>query len=129
MGCLRAILCVLLPPLAVIDRGCGTFVIVTILTVLGWLPGVIAAVVVNLIADAADENGNGLADSGDPDAGAADLVPRDSDGDGTPDYRDGDSDNDGMRLGVRGVRTPFQDGGGGEARGLWRCGLPQVRGR
>ena len=54
MGCLRAILCVLLPPLAVIDRGCGTFVIVTILTVLGWLPGVVAAVIVNLIAGAAD---------------------------------------------------------------------------
>lgn len=48
-----------------------------------------------LIADAADENGNGLADSVDPDAGAAGLVPRDGDGDGTPDYRDGDADDDG----------------------------------
>jgi uncharacterized membrane protein YqaE (UPF0057 family) len=54
MGCLRAILCLLLPPLAVIDRGCGVLVIVTVLTILGWIPGVIAALIVNLIAEAAD---------------------------------------------------------------------------
>ena len=54
MGCLRAVLCVLLPPLAVIDRGCGVVLIVTLLTILGWLPGVIAALIVNLIAEAAD---------------------------------------------------------------------------
>ncbi len=53
MGCLRALLCLLLPPLAVIDRGCGVFAIVTILTILGWIPGVIAALAVNLIAEAA----------------------------------------------------------------------------
>ena len=54
MGCLRAILCLVMPPLAVIDRGCGTFVIVTILTILGWIPGVIAALVINVIAGAVD---------------------------------------------------------------------------
>jgi uncharacterized membrane protein YqaE (UPF0057 family) len=53
MGWLRAILCFVMPPLAVIDRGCGTFVIVTILTILGWIPGVIAALVINVIAGAA----------------------------------------------------------------------------
>ena len=46
MGLGRAILCLLLPPLAVIDKGCGPLLIVTILTIIGWLPGVIAALVV-----------------------------------------------------------------------------------
>jgi uncharacterized membrane protein YqaE (UPF0057 family) len=54
MGCLRAILCLVMPPLAVIDRGCGTVVIVTVLTILGWIPGVIAALVINVIAGAVD---------------------------------------------------------------------------
>jgi uncharacterized membrane protein YqaE (UPF0057 family) len=47
MGCGRAILCILFPPLAVIDRGCGTVIIVTLLTVAGWIPGAIAALIVN----------------------------------------------------------------------------------
>lgn len=47
MGCLRALLCLLLPPLAVIDRGCGAIIIVTVLTVVGWLPGVLAALFIN----------------------------------------------------------------------------------
>lgn len=45
MGCGTALLCVFLPPLAVIDKGCGPVVIVTILTLMGWIPGVIAAFV------------------------------------------------------------------------------------
>ena len=49
MGCLRAILCLIMPPLAVLDRGCGTVVIVTILTLMGWVPGVIAALLLNAI--------------------------------------------------------------------------------
>lgn len=49
MGCLRALVCLLLPPLAVIDRGCGTVLIVTVLTVAGWVPGVIAALLLNTI--------------------------------------------------------------------------------
>ena len=40
----RAILCLLLPPLAVVDKGCGAFAIVFALTLAGWIPGVIAAV-------------------------------------------------------------------------------------
>jgi uncharacterized membrane protein YqaE (UPF0057 family) len=47
MGCGRALLCLLFPPLAVIDRGCGTVVIVLALTLAGWVPGAIAALVLN----------------------------------------------------------------------------------
>lgn len=51
MSCLRAILCILFPPLAVIDRGCGTVVIVFALTLAGWIPGAIAALLVNVLAE------------------------------------------------------------------------------
>ena len=47
MGCLRAVLCIVFPPLAVIDRGCGTVLIVAALTAAGWAPGVIAALLLN----------------------------------------------------------------------------------
>ncbi len=47
MGCGRAILCVIFPPLAVIDRGCGTVLIVLLLTLAGWVPGAIAALILN----------------------------------------------------------------------------------
>ena len=46
MSCTRAILCILLPPLAVIDKGCGSILIVTLLTLAGWVPGVLAALVI-----------------------------------------------------------------------------------
>jgi uncharacterized membrane protein YqaE (UPF0057 family) len=46
MSCARAILCIVLPPLAVIDRGCGSILIVTLLTLVGWVPGVLAALVI-----------------------------------------------------------------------------------
>ncbi len=46
MGCGRALLCIVLPPLAVLDKGCGTVLIVGILTLAGWVPGAIAALVV-----------------------------------------------------------------------------------
>ncbi len=51
MGCLRAILCIIFPPLAVLDRGCGTVLIVFILTLMGWIPGVIAALLLNFMAN------------------------------------------------------------------------------
>lgn len=51
MGCFRAIICVIFPPLAVIDRGCGTFLIVLLLTAAGWIPGVIAALLLNFMAE------------------------------------------------------------------------------
>lgn len=43
----RAVLCIILPPLAVLDRGCGTVLIVTALTLAGWVPGAIAALLLN----------------------------------------------------------------------------------
>jgi uncharacterized membrane protein YqaE (UPF0057 family) len=46
MSLLRAIICIIFPPLAVLDKGCGTLLLVTLLTIIGWIPGVIAALVV-----------------------------------------------------------------------------------
>lgn len=37
---------IIFPPLAVLDKGCGSLVLVTILTCIGWVPGVIAAMIV-----------------------------------------------------------------------------------
>ncbi len=42
----RVLLSILLPPLAVLDKGCGSVLIVLILTFLGWVPGVIAALII-----------------------------------------------------------------------------------
>ncbi|MGJ8666904.1 MAG: YqaE/Pmp3 family membrane protein [Patiriisocius sp.] len=46
MSIWRVLLSILFPPLAVIDKGCGSVVIVLILTCLGWIPGVIAALII-----------------------------------------------------------------------------------
>jgi uncharacterized membrane protein YqaE (UPF0057 family) len=46
MSVFRVILSILFPPLAVVDRGCGSILIVFILTLCGWVPGVIAALVI-----------------------------------------------------------------------------------
>ena len=46
MSCGRAVLCVILPPVAVLDQGCGSIVLVTALTLVGWVPGIIAAVLI-----------------------------------------------------------------------------------
>lgn len=46
MSIWRVLLSILFPPLAVIDRGCGSILIVLILTLLGWIPGVIAALII-----------------------------------------------------------------------------------
>jgi len=46
MSCLQVILAIIFPPLAVVDRGCGSMVIVGLLTCIGWVPGVIAALVI-----------------------------------------------------------------------------------
>lgn len=46
MSLLRVILAILFPPLAVLDRGCGSVLIVLLLTLVGWVPGVIAALVI-----------------------------------------------------------------------------------
>jgi uncharacterized membrane protein YqaE (UPF0057 family) len=46
VSCTRALLCLFLPPIAVLDKGLGTILIVTVLTLVGWVPGVIGALVV-----------------------------------------------------------------------------------
>ena len=47
----RLIVAILLPPLAVIDKGCGVMLIVGILWLLGWIPGVIAAIIFGSMAE------------------------------------------------------------------------------
>ena len=44
MSLLRVLICILLPPLAVLDKGLGAVVLTTILTLVGWVPGVLAAI-------------------------------------------------------------------------------------
>lgn len=46
MSILRVLLAIFFPPLAVIDRGCGSVLIVFLLTLAGWVPGVIGALVI-----------------------------------------------------------------------------------
>lgn len=42
----RVILSIIFPPLAVIDKGCGSVLIVFLLTAAGWVPGVIGALII-----------------------------------------------------------------------------------
>ena len=42
----RVLLSIIFTPLAVLDKGCGSILIVFILTIVGWVPGVIAALVI-----------------------------------------------------------------------------------
>ena len=46
MSLFRVILAIIFPPLAVVDKGCGSFLIVFILTALAWVPGVIGALII-----------------------------------------------------------------------------------
>ena len=46
MSVLRVLLAIIFPPLAVIGKGCGSFLIVLLLTLCGWVPGVIAALII-----------------------------------------------------------------------------------
>ncbi len=46
MSIWRVLLSILFPPLAVLDKGCGSIIIVLILTLCGWIPGVIAALII-----------------------------------------------------------------------------------
>ncbi len=46
MSFFRVLLAILFPPLAVLDKGCGSILIVALLTCCGWVPGVIAALVI-----------------------------------------------------------------------------------
>ena len=46
MSLFRVLLSIIFPPLAVLDKGCGSVLIVTLLTCCGWIPGVIGALVI-----------------------------------------------------------------------------------
>ena len=46
MSLFRAILAIICPPLAVLDKGCCSILIVFILTLLGFIPGIIAALII-----------------------------------------------------------------------------------
>lgn len=46
MSLWRVILSIIFPPLAVYDKGCGSILIVLILTCCAWIPGVIGALVI-----------------------------------------------------------------------------------
>jgi len=46
MSILRVILAIIFPPLSIIDKGCGSVLIVFLLTLAGWVPGVIAALII-----------------------------------------------------------------------------------
>ena len=46
MSLIRVILSIIFPPLAVVDKGCGSVLIVFLLTLCGWIPGVIGALII-----------------------------------------------------------------------------------
>jgi uncharacterized membrane protein YqaE (UPF0057 family) len=46
MSLFRVLFAIIFPPLAVIDKGCGSVLIVFILTLAGWIPGVLAALII-----------------------------------------------------------------------------------
>lgn len=46
MSIIRVLLAIFFPPLSVIDQGCGSVLIVFLLTLCGWVPGVIAALII-----------------------------------------------------------------------------------
>jgi uncharacterized membrane protein YqaE (UPF0057 family) len=58
MSIWRAVLCIVFPPLAVLHKGCGITLIVAILWMAGIFPGIIAALVINLIDPSSRQTGN-----------------------------------------------------------------------
>jgi uncharacterized membrane protein YqaE (UPF0057 family) len=46
MSFFRVLFAILFPPIAVIDKGCGSVLIIFLLTLCGWIPGVIGALVI-----------------------------------------------------------------------------------
>jgi len=45
MNALRILLCIFAPPLAVLNLGIGRFALVLVMTLLGWFPGVVLALI------------------------------------------------------------------------------------
>ncbi|MDB4199100.1 YqaE/Pmp3 family membrane protein [Polaribacter sp.] len=46
MSFFRVLFAIIFPPLAVIDKGCGSVLIIFLLTLCGWIPGIIGALVI-----------------------------------------------------------------------------------
>jgi len=46
MSVFRVLFAIIFPPIAVIDKGCGSVLIIFLLTLCGWIPGVIGALVI-----------------------------------------------------------------------------------
>ena len=46
MSLTQVLLSIIFPPISVVGYGCGSVLIVFILTLCGWIPGVIAALVI-----------------------------------------------------------------------------------
>ena len=46
---LRILLCIIFPPLAVLDKGCGSILVGLFLTCFGWLPGTVAALIIGVV--------------------------------------------------------------------------------
>jgi uncharacterized membrane protein YqaE (UPF0057 family) len=46
MSYLQATPSIIFPPLAVIDRGCGSMLIAFLLTLCGWVPGIFDALII-----------------------------------------------------------------------------------
>ncbi len=51
MSFFRALLCIFFPPLAVVDKGCGSVLVITMLTIAGWIPGVLGALIISGTSD------------------------------------------------------------------------------
>jgi len=46
MSFFRVLFAIIFPPFSVIDKGCGSFIIIFLLTLCGWIPGVIGALII-----------------------------------------------------------------------------------
>ncbi|MFB1040730.1 MAG: YqaE/Pmp3 family membrane protein [Polaribacter sp.] len=46
MSFFRVLFAIIFPPIAVIDKGCGSVLIIFLLTLCGWIPMVIGALVI-----------------------------------------------------------------------------------
>ena len=46
MSFFRVLFAIIFPPIAVIDKGCGSVLIIFLLTLCGWIPKVIGALVI-----------------------------------------------------------------------------------
>ena len=50
----KLLFCFLFPPFAVLDNGCGAILLVSFLTLCGWVPGIIGALVIFVLSQVGD---------------------------------------------------------------------------